>query len=299
MTTVYREKINFYKAKLEEYEGKLVTVGLSEKDRKNIIKILKLIHNDKIYYCPKEKFLSLKNEIEDVEGKLSKEIRFFNTESKYLIYYQHKEEFEDLEPYVQQIDNIESKLYEMVLLLYNKVHTITLREFILRNSILTHLVYTNNESSIIKPRSADSYMFLCQFHVERTPSMLVNNSSNFLHCFGCGTNLDSIEYLMQYENLTEKDAMSVLANIYCLNYPGKKSPIVELQDKYVNSLLSDDFKDLLERGYKRTQQKERSILVTKGINKFEQDFETIKRVTEGEVKDYKFEDKPKRFIKKN
>lgn len=299
MPDFYRKRINFYKEKVTEYEGKLVTVGLSDKDRLEIISILKMIYEEKNYRMPKEKYLALKNEMDEVETKFSNEIIPFKNSFDHWCYIEHKKSFDDLKLYVEQIDFVENKLYDMVILLYNKVHFITPREFILKNSILTHLVYTNNEHSVVKPRSADSYLFLCQFHREKTPSMLVNNSRNFLQCFGCGSLLDSVEYLMQYEDLTEEDAISVLANIYFINYPDKKDPIPELQDKYVNVLLSDDFRSLLERGYNRTKLKDKTFFVTKGISKFEQDFETIKRVSEGKYKDYISENKPKVYIKKD
>lgn len=298
MTTVYRDKINLYQNKLTEYEGKLVTVGLSEKDRIDIITILKRILADKTHIKQlKERCLLLKRKMEEVNAKISNGIQPFSTEFQCWCYHEDKEEYEDLRQYIEQIDSIETSLYNIAVLLYNKVHVITPREFILRNSMLTHLVYTNNEWPIIKPTSADSYMFLCQFHCEKTPSMIVNNSRNFLQCFGCGEILDSIEYLMRQEDLTEEDAISVLANIYYLNYPDKKEAIPELQKKYIRTLLSADFKALLEKGYNRTKLKDRSIFVTNGIVKFEQDFETIKRVESGQVKDYVFEDKPKKFVK--
>lgn len=299
MSDSYRDKINFYKKRMLEYEGKLITVGLSEKDRKDIISILKMIYKDKTRLSPKKRYLSLKNKIDTVELEISKGIRTFNTEFEYWSYNESKKILDDLKPYAEQIDNIEKKLHDMVVLLNEKVHVITPREFILRNSMLTHLVYTNNKHTKIKPRSADSFMFLCQIHSEKSPSMLVNNSRNFLMCFGCGCSLDSIEYLMRYEGLTEEDAISVLANIYYLNYPDKKKPIDELQDKYIKTLLSDDFRLLLERGYSRTKTKEKTIFVTEGIAKFEQDFETINRVSKGEYKDYVLEHKPKVYVKRS
>lgn len=283
---------------MAEYEGILITSGLSEKNRKDIIKILKMIYGDRIYSCPKEKYLRLKNEMDEVESSISKGAYPFKTSFDCWCYDRHKEDFDDLKLYVEQIDSIERKLYEMVVLLDNKVHVITPREFILKNSMLTHLVYSNNRHSVIKPTSADSYMFLCQFHREKTPSMLVNNSRNFLQCFGCGNIFDSIEYMMEYEDLSEDDAMSVLANVYCLNYPDKKEPIMDLQDKYTKTLLSDEFRSLLEIGYNRTKLKKRTYFVKNGIAKFEQDFETIKRVSEGRDKDYILEDKPKVYVKK-
>lgn len=291
MADIYRKKIEFYNERLSEYENKFITVGLSDVDKNDIINVLKKIYNDKSFKVFSDEYFELEKRINELKDE------HFSSYFDYWCYLENKKKYDDINFYIERIDSIEKRLYDMVLLLNEKVHIITPKEFILRNSILSHLVYTNNKYSVIKPVSADSFMFLCQFHVEKTPSMIVNNSRNFLQCFGCGEILNSIEYLKEYEEITEEESLSLLADIYFLNFPDKKDSIVELQEKYVKSLLSDEFKSLLERGYERTKLKDETFFVKYGISKFEQDFETIRRVRNKKMKDYVFEDKPKVYIR--
>lgn len=48
---------------------------------------------------------------------------------------------------------------------------------------------------------------LCPFHEENTPSFVVYPEQNSYHCYGCGANGDVIEFVMQSEGLTFKDAI--------------------------------------------------------------------------------------------
>lgn len=42
---------------------------------------------------------------------------------------------------------------------------------------------------------------LCPFHEENTPSFTIYENENTYHCFGCGVHGDSINYLMETENV--------------------------------------------------------------------------------------------------
>lgn len=48
---------------------------------------------------------------------------------------------------------------------------------------------------------------LCAFHIERTPSMQVNDAKGTYHCFGCGASGDIIRYVMETEGLGFMDAL--------------------------------------------------------------------------------------------
>ncbi len=61
-------------------------------------------------------------------------------------------------------------------------------------------------------RSGSSYVGLCPFHNEKTPSFHVNREGQFYHCFGCGAGGNVIGFIMEHENLSFGDAIKYLAD---------------------------------------------------------------------------------------
>lgn len=56
-----------------------------------------------------------------------------------------------------------------------------------------------------------SFIGLCPFHKEKTPSFHVNREKQYYHCFGCGVGGNVITFLMEYENYTFIEALKYLA----------------------------------------------------------------------------------------
>ena len=48
-------------------------------------------------------------------------------------------------------------------------------------------------------QKGSSFMGLCPFHNEKTPSFSVNREKQFYYCFGCGAGGNVITFLMQPE----------------------------------------------------------------------------------------------------
>jgi DNA primase len=61
-------------------------------------------------------------------------------------------------------------------------------------------------------KSGSSYMGLCPFHNEKTPSFSVSPGKQVFHCFGCGEGGNVITFLMKYENMTFQEALKSLAD---------------------------------------------------------------------------------------
>ncbi len=61
-------------------------------------------------------------------------------------------------------------------------------------------------------RSGKTYLGLCPFHAEKTPSFHVNREKQLFHCFGCGAGGNLFQFVMRAENLDFKDAMKLLAD---------------------------------------------------------------------------------------
>ncbi|MCD1146873.1 DNA primase [Peptoniphilus sp. KCTC 25270] len=60
-------------------------------------------------------------------------------------------------------------------------------------------------------KKGNSYMGLCPFHNEKTPSFSVQQEKGFYHCFGCGESGDVISFLMKKENMTFIETVENLA----------------------------------------------------------------------------------------
>ncbi len=100
-------------------------------------------------------------------------------------------------------------------------------------------------------RSGQSYVGLCPFHSERTPSFHVTPSKGFYYCFGCGAGGTAITFLMEAEQLTFYQAVSKLAAKAGLPVPSIDEPasasagnhrqrllaIHELANKFYNHIL--------------------------------------------------------------
>ncbi len=67
-------------------------------------------------------------------------------------------------------------------------------------------------SSYVKlQRKGGSYMGLCPFHNEKSPSFSVSAAKQMYHCFGCGVGGNVFTFLMEYENYTFVEALKHLA----------------------------------------------------------------------------------------
>ena len=64
----------------------------------------------------------------------------------------------------------------------------------------------------LKRRGA-TYVGLCPFHDERTPSFAIHPAKNIYKCFGCGTGGDAIKFVMEYERKTFVEAVELIAGI--------------------------------------------------------------------------------------
>ena len=60
-------------------------------------------------------------------------------------------------------------------------------------------------------RTGSSYVGLCPFHSEKSPSFNVSPARQMYKCFGCGVAGNVITFVMEYENYTFPEAMEFLA----------------------------------------------------------------------------------------
>lgn len=75
-----------------------------------------------------------------------------------------------------------------------------------------------------------NYFGVCPFHDDTNPSMSVTRDKQIYKCFSCGASGNVFNFVMDYENVDFKEALSILAKRAGINYKGnyvKNSP-----DKY-------------------------------------------------------------------
>ncbi len=84
------------------------------------------------------------------------------------------------------------------------------------NNIIDEIVEKNNIVSVIGEvvslkKNGSEHTGLCPFHNEKTPSFHVSEIKQVYHCFGCGASGNIITFLMNYDELSFKEAIEQLA----------------------------------------------------------------------------------------
>lgn len=92
-----------------------------------------------------------------------------------------------------------------------------------------------SESVTLKASGSGTYVGLCPFHDEKSPSFSIRPSMGVWHCFGCGLGGDVFTYVEKEENVEFGDAVELLA------------------DKYHIELHYDDDRREQRKGSKRTR----------------------------------------------
>jgi len=72
-------------------------------------------------------------------------------------------------------------------------------------------------------KAGSSFKACCPFHHEKTPSFSVSQDKQVYHCFGCGVSGSTLQFIMDYDNLSFVDAVEELARFYHQDVPYEKS----------------------------------------------------------------------------
>ena len=64
--------------------------------------------------------------------------------------------------------------------------------------------------SVALKRRGRTFVGLCPFHQEKTPSFHVNQAKQFFHCFGCKAAGDAITFVMKRDRIEFLEALKVL-----------------------------------------------------------------------------------------
>lgn len=100
-------------------------------------------------------------------------------------------------------------------------------------------------------RTGRSFVGLCPFHSEKTPSFSVSQDKQVFHCFGCGAGGNVFSFYMRMENVSFVDAITHFANRAGIPIPEQeeeKESVEGLQRKklfYANELAAKYYHHIL------------------------------------------------------
>jgi DNA primase len=88
-------------------------------------------------------------------------------------------------------------------------------------------------------KRGSTYVGLCPFHNEKTPSFNVIPGKQFFYCFGCGAGGSAITFLMKYNNSTFTEALQELADRAGITLPVRElSEEAGKREKHRQDLLA-------------------------------------------------------------
>ena len=93
----------------------------------------------------------------------------------------------------------------------------------------------------LKKKSDNTYIGLCPFHSEKTPSFHVHDEKQFYHCFGCEKHGDIFSFIMEIDNIDFYSALKYLASLIGLSINSKNNQNISFQNKYKTLELSSKF----------------------------------------------------------
>jgi len=91
-------------------------------------------------------------------------------------------------------------------------------------------------------KRGSTYVGLCPFHNEKTPSFTVTPRKGIYKCFGCGKSGDSVKFLMEHEHFTYPEALKYLAKKYHITVEEEvqtEEKVQEQQEKESLILIND------------------------------------------------------------
>lgn len=84
-------------------------------------------------------------------------------------------------------------------------------------------------------RSGGSFLGLCPFHAEKTPSFNVNPQRRFFKCFGCDASGDAISYVQRLQGLTFVEAVRLLAQENGIALDEQRDPAAEHRQRLLQT----------------------------------------------------------------
>jgi len=105
-----------------------------------------------------------------------------------------------------------------------------------------------------------NYLGLCPFHNEKTPSFTVSPSKEIFKCFGCGKVGNSVNFIMEHEQLSYPEALKYLARKYHIEVVEKEKTPEDIEKQNERESL------LVVTGYAARQFSENLFHSDEGIS---------------------------------
>ena len=94
---------------------------------------------------------------------------------------------------------------------------------------------------ILKKKSENSFIGLCPFHSEKTPSFHVHDEKQFYHSYGSEKHGDIFSFIMETDNVDFYSALKYSASLIGLTVNNKSHQNISFQNKYKTLELSSKF----------------------------------------------------------
>ncbi|EMU6399719.1 DNA primase [Campylobacter jejuni] len=129
------------------------------------------------------------------------------------------------------------------------------------------------ENYIEVKKQGSSFVCICPFHADKNPSMHINPTKGFYHCFACKAGGDAFKFVMDYEKLSFSDAVEKVASLsnFTLSYTKEKEENKK-ELKSILPILNAYFKDNLKHHKEVLTYLYQRALNDKDIAKFELGF---------------------------
>ncbi|RTJ83438.1 DNA primase [Campylobacter jejuni] len=129
------------------------------------------------------------------------------------------------------------------------------------------------ENYIEVKKQGSSFVCICPFHADKNPSMHINPTKGFYHCFACKAGGDAFKFVMDYEKLSFSDAVEKVASLsnFTLSYTKEKQENKK-ELKSILPSLNAYFKDNLKHHKEVLTYLYQRALNDKDIAKFELGF---------------------------
>ncbi|EAK4906225.1 DNA primase, partial [Campylobacter jejuni] len=129
------------------------------------------------------------------------------------------------------------------------------------------------ENYIEVKKQGSSFVCICPFHADKNPSMHINSTKGFYHCFACKAGGDAFKFVMDYEKLSFSDAVEKVASLsnFTLSYTKEKQENKK-ELKSILPSLNAYFKDNLKHHKEVLTYLYQRALNDKDIAKFELGF---------------------------
>lgn len=96
-------------------------------------------------------------------------------------------------------------------------------------------------------KAGRNYKALCPFHVEKTPSFIVNPDKQIFHCFGCGVGGNVFSLIMKMENITFVESVKLLAQKMGVTIASSEGESLEAKEKDEIYRLNEEAAELYHR----------------------------------------------------